>query len=136
MPRTTSASVIAICPLKEIGDDLTPFIEVANSIVTAVCVNTESNYSDSQLELIERWLSAHFYSIMRNQQKFRSAGKVQEALDSKVDLLLDQTRYGQTAKLVDYIGNLAALDNTLKDVKTKLPAGTYDIMVSWLGRED
>jgi len=134
--RVTQADVVEICPLKRTGDVLTPFITVANSIVTAVCINEVSDYPESQLFEIERWLSAHFYCIMRNQRKFESVGKVQQSLDSKVDLLLDQTRYGQSAKLVDYAGNLAALDNTLKDIKTKLPAGVYKIFMSWLGTEE
>lgn len=134
MPYTNSAAVEAICPKKQSSDSFTPFIEAANVIVVAVCV--PNGYTDPQLELIERWLSAHCYSIMRNQQRFRSAGKVQEALDSKVDLGLDQTRYGQMAKNMAFKGDLAAWDNTLKSVKTELPGADYTIGMQWLGTDE
>lgn len=129
MPRTTPEAVVKICPLEREDDDINPFIEAANSLVTAVCLT--SDYVDSTLELIERWLSAHFYCILRPQAKFKSAGKVQKSTDSKVDLGLDQTRYGQMAKSLDYAGNLAALDNKLKETK-----GVFDLTLLWLGTED
>lgn len=133
MPRTTADAVKKICPLKKKSDDLYPFIEVANHLVTNVCVNDTSDYTDATLEMIERWLAAHFYCILRNQRRFESAGRVQQALDSKVDLGLRQTRYGDQALMIDYAGNLALLDNALKTSKKTL--GAYAISVKWLGVE-
>lgn len=107
--RTNHANVANIIDVDE-EDDVSPFIESANMLVTDVCTN--SGYSDAKLELIERWLSAHFYAIMRPRAFLEQADVIREQIESKVGLGLDVTRYGQQAKLLDTAGNLAALDNT------------------------
>jgi len=84
-----------------------PFIEVANSLVDAVCLT--SSYTAARLELIERWLAAHFYRIRDMAVDTEKAGPVSQQFQFKVGLNLNVTMYGQQALVVDFKGNLAAV---------------------------
>ena len=112
MARTTDAAVRAI-----LDDDSTidtaPFIEVATDLVDSVCLN--SGYSAAKLELIERWLAAHFYRIRDMAVDNEKAGAVAQAFQFEVDLNLNVTMYGQQAMLIDHKGNLAALNKRVKE---------------------
>ena len=138
MPRTTEAAVIK---LLEDYDDTMPLdqcIEAGNSVTTQQCVDSETYvYTSILLELIERYLSAHFYEINISRQKFRAAGKVQDSMNSKIDLNLSLTHYGQSAMVIDGAGNLAAFNNALDDVKKPLEAGPKPkVGFLWLGTDD
>ena len=126
MVRTNDAAVRLI-----LDDDTTivttPFIEVANDLVTDLC--TDSDYTDAKLELIERWLSAHFYAIRDLRVDTDKADVVSQKFQYKVDLYLAQTQYGQQAMLVDTAGNLAALNKRMSTGAD--PAAG----VTWLGTE-
>ena len=124
MARTTSAAVEAIIEV-ETGDSLTPFIEVANHMVTQHC--TDSSYTDTTLELIERWLSAHFYAIRAPRPDSESVGPVRTKYQYKVDLNLFVTTYGQHAMLIDYEGNLAALSKRIEEGQSS------EAEVTWIG---
>lgn len=119
MPRTTSDAVAEIL---EVDDDisLTPFIATANSLVTERCVPL--GYDDERLELIERWLSAHFYSIRDKVVSSESAKGVSQSYQYAVALGLNVTIYGQQAKLLDTKNGL----DTFSKKQAK---------VSWLGTE-
>jgi hypothetical protein len=108
---------------------LTPFIEVANQLVTDVC--GEFDYTSEKLELIERWLSAHFYAIRDPRIAREQAGPVSAQYQYKVDLNLAQTTYGQQAMLLDTEGGLAALNAQVTQGLRKFTVGA-----SWLGTED
>jgi len=130
--RTSYAAVALLIDVDStISTDLAPFIEVANSLVTDVCTNYDTPYTDAKLELIERWLSAHFYAVRESRASEQRAVSVSRILQSKVDLGLDVTHYGQQAKLIDTEGGLAALDGRLKSGKAKVTPG-----ISWLGVDD
>jgi len=124
MARTSSAAVAAIIET-EVSIDLTPFIEAANHIVTRVC--TDSDYADTELELIERWLAAHFYAIRDPRVADEAAGSVSQRFQYKVDLNLSVTTYGQQAMMLDTEGNLA----TLSRGRGKTVGGA-----TWLGTEN
>lgn len=120
--------------------DLSPFIEVANQLVTELL---ESEYTDSadessgfpssRLKEIERWLSAHFVSIGDPETKsIDLAGEIQETYFGKVDLRLQQTRFGQMVLVLDTSGAFAEQNN--KPDK-KNPAGT-SAEIKWLGSSD
>lgn len=98
------------------AEDLIPFIESAHQLIVAVCL--ESGYTDGELELIERWLAAHFYDHMKPRvaaDAVTGAVGVSERFENiTTDLGLNVTKYGQQAMRMDYFGNLAALDNKLK----------------------
>jgi hypothetical protein len=138
MPRTTSDLVKGIINVKA-GVDLTPFILSANELVTECCepvtrLDGSPWHSDVRLELIERWLSAHFYAVFKPRSVSVTAGTVQESTESKVDIGLRVTKYGQQALDMDTSGALAALDNSLKKVTKALPGGGRS-GVTWLGTE-
>lgn len=125
--RTTNAQVAAIIEL-EVTVSTEPFIEVANSLVTELC--TDSDYTDEKLELIERWLSAHFYAIREGRATLEKAGKVSATIQSKVDLGFDVTHYGQMAMRIDTAGNLAKLNEQTKK------GGVPVVGMTWVGRTE
>lgn len=128
MARTTAALVRGLLEDADPNDGVfDPFILSANELVTEICVPL--GYTDVRLELIERWLAAHFYSILNPQVSFFSAGTVQESYDSKVDLRLQVTRYGQQVMILDTKGGLAGLSNSAGIVKST--TGT----LTWLGSD-
>lgn len=111
--RTTDAKVRAV-----LNDDLdtikiTPFIEVANNLVTDFIV-TEcgASYSATKLELIERWLAAHFYSITDRRLSEKQTGKASGVFQGRTNMGFNATLYGQQAKILDTDGCLAKLDAT------------------------
>jgi hypothetical protein len=126
--RTTSA---AVALLIEVDEDisLTPFIETANALVTEVCEdNEDADYDATRLELIERWLSAHFYAVRDPRAASETAGRVNARYQYKVDLNLAVTTYGQQAMLLDTAGGLARLNRETVN-GTRRRAG----VISWLG---
>ena len=114
------------------GVDLMPFITSANELVTEVCA-APGVYSSGRLELIERWLAAHFYHILDPQASQETVGAIQATLDTKTDLGLNVTKYGQQAMRLDTGGYLAAMDNAMKTVTKTLPGGGKKVGVTWLG---
>lgn len=127
--RTTAAAVRKIIEVDGViitaDTDLDPFIEAANSIVTNACVVSllyTSPTDDVNLELIERWLAAHVYAVRDPRTHTEKAGSVAAGYESKVDLYLANTRYGQMAMMVDTRGGLAAL-NRMPQFASKLKVG-------------
>lgn len=119
--RTTSELVAAVIEV-DISIPLEPFISVANELVTEIC--SPAGYSDERLELIERWLSAHFYTNRDPRPTREEAGPVSASYQSKLSLNLGTSHYGQTAMMLDTAGGLSNLSRDLK--KTTLS-------VTWLG---
>jgi hypothetical protein len=124
MPVRTTAQLVAGIIEVDSNIDLTPFIETASELVTEVCAI--ASYSVTRLELIERWLSAHFYAIRDPRTTQEKAGSVGENFESKVDLNLALTRYGQQAMMLDTAGGLLALSSAA-------PARSRTPSVVWLG---
>jgi hypothetical protein len=125
--RTTDAAVQGIIETDS-TITLTPFIEVASSMVDDHCVS--SGYSAAKLELIERWLAAHFYAVRDNRVHSEKAGSVAQQFQYKVDLGLRVTIYGQQAMLIDSAGNLAAINANSNSGASGVAS------VSWLGTGD
>lgn len=125
MARVTSAEVQKIVDVED-DADLEPYIAVANELVTEVCeAATKSDgagglipfYGASRLKEIERWLSAHFYCVFDPRAQRERVAVITFEAQSKVDLCLDVTHYGQQAKLLDTNGGLARLDAMAKGGK-------------------
>ena len=112
MARITDSDVEGVIAVDD-SIDLTPFITVANELVTELC--TDSGYTDARLALVETWLAAHCYAIRDNPVSMEKAGSVNVSYQYKVDLALDQTRHGQMAMLIDTAGNLAKLNQRIKE---------------------
>jgi hypothetical protein len=126
MARTTAEAVGLIIEV-DANISLDPFIEIANALVTQCCTDTGTDYTDVTLELIERWLSAHCYTIREGRSFREKAGSVSEEKQSKVDLGFDTSHYGQTAMRIDYQGGLATLNEQMK----KGQVSTFK--ATWLG---
>lgn len=126
--RTNSALVEAIIEV-DVTIDLAPFILTASELVTELCV--PAGYTDIRLELIERWLAAHFYAVRDPRATDEKAGSVGASYESKVDLNLNLTRYGQQALVLDTKGGLAALNRSA----SLAGGGRRTVGVTWLGSE-
>lgn len=113
MPRTTPAAVRSIAKIKASITDaaLAVFIEAANSIVTRLCLL--SGYDDPTLELIERWLAAHFYHVFDPRRVDEKVDVLSATYEGKSGMNLNFTRYGQQAMLLDTAGNLAMLQREI-----------------------
>ena len=89
-------------------------------------------YKSSAYVQIETWLAAHAYHILDPQRVREEVSTVREVFQQQVDLGMDQTRYGQMAKLLDTQGWLAGLDNAQKEIKVGL-GSKRKIGITWLG---
>lgn len=101
-----------------------PSIEAANAIVDAVCL--DSGYTDILLELIERWLAAHFFCMLVERRAKSEAvtgvAGVSASYEGLTRLGFEYTPYGQHAKLLDFDGNLAELEAEQAASKAKFKA--------------
>lgn len=124
MARTTPELVAGIIEVDSVSiPDLTPFIDVANAIVTEVCVPEE--YDDTRLELIERWLSAHVYALRDPRTSSESAGVSASYQLPAYGMNFQGTSYGQMALLLDTKGGLAALSKRTENGKKAIVGVTY-----------
>jgi len=110
--------------------DLTPFIEVATALVTTHCEEKNAAYTDTELNLIAVWLSAHFYAIRDPRALVEDLGRISTTIESKVHLGLNVTRYGQMAMIIDWYGGLAALNEGMIE-----GGGRRNVAITWLGTE-
>lgn len=124
--RTTVEAVGLIIDVDS-GISLTPFIEVANALVTKHCV--DGAFTVAELELVERWLAAHFYCVRNPRTTQERAGSVGEGYQSRVDLGFDVTHYGQMAMRLDWSGALSKLNEQAKS------GGRITAGITWLGTE-
>lgn len=123
--RTTAAAVGEICEV-DATISLTPFIEAANALVTEYCASV-TTYDATRLELIERWLSAHFYKMRELQVAMQKAGDTSESFTSQVALGFDNSTFGQMAMRLDSNGGLASLNEQSKH------GGAATVGVQWGG---
>lgn len=120
--RTTEAAVAGII---EVDPDipLAPFIETASNLTDRVAAG-DFPVTLTTLELIERWLSAHFYAQRDPRVTSERAGSVGASYQSAVKTGLKNTHYGQMALSLDPTGILASLAD-----------GSRVATVTWLGTE-
>lgn len=93
--------------------DLQPFIDTASNIVDAVssCSALKNKQlTNTTLELIERWLSAHMYVMTDQVEASKSAGKGSATWQGQTGMALDASKYGQMAKMVDVSGCLTNIE--------------------------
>ena len=127
MARVTSEEVQAIMKDYDSAIDLDAFITAANLLITGVC--NDSGYSAAELKEIERWYSAHLYCINDPQLAEAEAGNGKSKYQYKVDLAINQTRYGQMAMTLDYKGNLSQLNKRIVDGEQS------SISINWMGED-
>lgn len=122
MARTTAELVGGIIKV-DASISVTPFIDTANDLVTELCAPL--GYSATRLELIERWLAAHFYAVRDRLARHEYAGGVGAGdYGGEVGMYLESTTYGQQALMLDTKGGLSA-----EKGKASRPS------VTWLGTE-
>lgn len=126
MPRTTADLVKGLIEVDS-NIDLTPFIATANALVTEACV--PKGYDDTRLELIERFLAAHFYTLRDPRPTSETAGPVSASYQSRVGLYLSTSHYGQHAKLLDTKGGLATIEAAASKP-------TRTVSATWVGKKE
>ena len=133
MARTTKAEIEEIIEIdvEIIPDDaaMAPFITAANMLVTQCCTGANgpsTAYDTTQLEMIERYLAAHFYTNRDPRASSEKAGPVGVSYQDRVDLGFDSSFYGQTAMRLDFNGGLAKVNEDTKK-------GKPTVGVAWLG---
>jgi len=129
MARTTSAEVAKIIDT-DATLDLRPFIDTANALVDWLNTTCDSlnALSASDLELIERWLSAHFYAHRDQLYTEKSTGKSSGRFQGQTAMALSSTQYGQTAMALDITGCLARRSADANE------GGRRRVGVQWLGK--
>jgi hypothetical protein len=138
MSYTTAAAIVDLLKMTEedvsdietennttIEEWFEPFIEAANSIIVDVCL--ESDYTDSKLEIIERYLATHFYKVPRPDAKTEMVRGLSSTYDGQTRLAFDFTRWGQMAKLLDTAGNLAQLQEEQEGKKPRITGAAWHV---------
>lgn len=127
MARTTAANVRTIIDA-DASVSLDPFIEIAAELVTENCTaagwaaatgeevaSFGVEYGATRLELIERYLAAHFYAIYDRPTQSEGAAGITATYIGKTGENLSATLHGQQAMLLDTAGRLAALNKGVAD---------------------
>jgi len=122
----TNATLVAEIIEVDPRINLDPFILSASVLVDEIEQNSRSTLTPERLELIERWLAAHFYAMRDPRAETERAGSVGVTYQSKVDLNLSLSHYGQMAIVLDTTGTLRLLSEA-----GKVRRGAF-----WLGREE
>lgn len=109
--RTTQSAVEGILVDHYDGvTSLTPFITAANSITNKVAANDSASLLDAaDLELIERWLAAHFYAHSDQMPQSKNTGRASASFQGQTGMHLTSTYYGQTAMMLDATGYLTLI---------------------------
>lgn len=136
--RTTAELVGAIC---EVDPDvpLDPFIGFASTLVdrverAAVAGNllvddpeTDGKTRNEKLQQIETLLAAHMYCALRDMRAVsEGAGSVSASYQSRIDLRLFLTHYGQQACILDETGTLEMINKGRSSPRV--------LKVSWVGK--
>jgi len=117
MARTTEEQVKLIIE-EDPSFTIPPFIDTANIMVDdLVASGLADDYPVAKLEMIERWLSAHFYAIAVPRAASEKAAVVAQSNQYKLDLNLAVTMYGQQVLAIDNSGYFASLNKKAKDGK-------------------
>ena len=119
MARTTSNAVKEL--LQPGGDydtvrnpSLTPFIQSATVVVDRVQTAAAANgrtLNSTELELIERWLAAHYYASSDQPYTSRSTAGASGSFQGQTGMYLEGTKYGQMAITLDYSGYLYSISS-------------------------
>jgi hypothetical protein len=114
--RTTESAVRGILVGHYDGSTgLHPFIDTATVLVDRiVTADVDGIMTAAALELVERYLAAHFYAHADQIAQSRSTGAASGQFGGQTAMGFDATLYGQTAKRLDATGLLVNLDQPLR----------------------
>jgi hypothetical protein len=107
----------------EVAPDLTSAIETASAMVDDLYARGLKNgmtVEPARLELVERWLGAHFYAVSDRPFASRSTGGGSGSFDGQTGKSLDFTAYGQQAQLLDPTGYLVSLSSGEGEVRPRV----------------
>lgn len=129
MARTTPDLVKGIL-LKDYNTrtnpDLTPFIDTAHAITNRLAFATTDKgliLTTTELELIERWISAHCYCLSDKPYESNKTLDAEAKYQGKTKTGLDATLYGQMALDLDWTNSLANLSQRKR------------VRAFWLGKQ-
>ncbi len=114
MARRTTAALVRLISDVPSSTNIEAFIDTASKMTDLLKEkDTKGILDDQQLELIERWLSAHMLTLTVNRQALASEKQIDVA-KVKWDIQtvgndLTATAYGQQAMALDTTGNLTGL---------------------------
>ena len=118
----------------QVTDQFQSFLDLANDLADELCAGnslvTGVPHMTDRMDRIKTWLAAHFIKILDPQLVREEVSTLRSVYQQEVKLGLDQTRYGQQAKLLDTSGGLAAWDQQVKSNATKVRTD-----IRWLGTE-
>lgn len=130
MSRTNDSAVRGIIETDS-SVSLKPFIQTAASLVDwleAQDAADQSLLSDDTLELIERYLAAHFYQANRDRNySSKSTGRSSGSFQGQTAMVLTSTDPGQTAILLDVTNKLSRRSKEAEEGNRKRVGFT------WLG---
>lgn len=124
MPVRTSADAVKGVLLDNYDTEkaysLDPFIATANVLTNRVAAkDTKAILAAADLEMIERYLSAHFYQHGDQGFAEREEGKARAKFHGQTGKGLESTQYGQTAINLDATGELAAIQAEMVSGKSR-----------------
>lgn len=121
--RTTTEAVVSVlAPGKEydlrLNPSLAPFMDAAqaltNRVASLALQRLAGGYQSSELEVIERYLAAHFYLTSDKAYANKSDGGASASFMQQTGKRLDQTPHGQTALNLDYLGVLNGINSNAR----------------------
>ena len=128
--RTTQAAVIVLLSENYDGSaNLSAFIDTASAVVDRVAaLDADGILSDANLELIERWLSAHYYAQSDPLYQSRSNGGASGSFQGQTAMVFSNTNYGQQAMALDFTMALSKMN------QEALEGGRRKAGFAWLGK--
>ena len=127
MSRTTEARVKKIIKVDPSIQDLEPFMEAASILVQAQCESLDEDTAAT----VETWLTAHMITIRDMRIDTEKVDVLSRKYQSKVDLGLACSMYGQTAMNLDSSGGLARWHRNVING----PSVSKNVGVIYLGME-
>ena len=119
MPRTRPTAVQSILQNEydlENRPALEGFIDTASMMVDEIVVeDTALKMTATRLELVERWLAAHFYQISDPGYQSRTTAGASGSFTGQTSQTFKATRYGQQALALDLTGFLERRDKEVEE---------------------
>lgn len=107
------------------GADLSEDVQSALMLIEGLAV--PAGYTQSELEVLHVWLTAHLYEVNVQRKFEQKIGKTMEKPETKVDLGLNLTRPGQQVLMFDYKKAFSILVTPLDEVPLRR------VRVAWVG---
>ena len=106
--RTTASAAQVLVEDCNTALDWTPFLVTASNVVDWLVLEDMTSQLDTTTqELIERWLTAHFYGQFDRQMAYRSTGQASGQYMGQTTMSFLGTPWGQVACDLDRTGRLA-----------------------------